>query len=146
VWDNAADQNQKYDVWILPAEGSQKDAPALFQAKGVRSPVAFSELQAIDAAKGAKELQPGKPYRMLVCLANLGRLAGITVPFQTTAEADGGLHVPPDAAAALAKAKRLGDEGRPGDGLMVLAAMPDPQRETPEAKALEQELRELVKK
>ncbi len=142
VWDNKPDQ--KYDVWILPPEGSQTDAPALFTAKNVRSPIAFNDLKPTDAAQGQKELQPGKPYRLLVCFASLGRLAGVTVPFETTAEADGQILVPSDPQAVLLKARRLIEAGRTGDALMVLTTLPENQRGTPQVRVLVEEAKKKL--
>ncbi|MCE9518220.1 MAG: hypothetical protein K8R87_01420 [Verrucomicrobia bacterium] len=142
VWENKPEQ--KYDVWILPPEGNQTEAPALFTAKNVRSPLAFADLQPTDAAEGQKELQPGKPYRLLVCFATLGRLAGVTVPFETTAEAAGQIHVPSEMSAVLLKARRLIESGKPGDALMVLSTLPESERAAGAAQAVEEEARKKL--
>jgi hypothetical protein len=81
AWTSKDQPGQKYDVWILPAEGDHLTAPTLFVAKGVTSPVAFSQLQPSAEAAGTA-LQPGEDYRVLVCLADVGRMAGVPVPFK----------------------------------------------------------------
>ena len=90
AWENAADTS--YNVWILPGEGDYTTAPALFVAKGVRSPVKFSDLKpGKTAPPGLAELQPDKDYRVLICYANAGtdpvseRIAGTPVKFRITA-------------------------------------------------------------
>jgi hypothetical protein len=81
AWTSKDKPGQKYDVWILPAEGDHLTAPALFVAKGVTSPVSFDKLQpSPDSADTA--LQPGTDYRVLVCLADAGRMAGVPIPFR----------------------------------------------------------------
>ena len=84
AWTSKDKPGQKYDVWILPAEGDFRDpnaAPTLFKAERVTSPVAFASFK---PGKGiaATSLQPGTDYRVLVCLADAGRLAGVPVPFK----------------------------------------------------------------
>lgn len=87
AWENAADKS--YNVWILPAEGEHTTAPALFVAKGVRSPVKFANLKpGKGAAPGTTELEPDKDYRVLICYAGTGhdpvseRLSGTPVKFR----------------------------------------------------------------
>ncbi len=89
AWENAADQS--YNVWILPAEGDHTTTPALFVAKGVRSPVKFADLKpGKGTAPGTTELEPDKDYRVLICYAGTGhdpvseRLAGTPVKFRVT--------------------------------------------------------------
>lgn len=84
AWNSKDEPGQKYDVWILPAEGDHLTAPALFVAKSVTSPVSFSQLQP-GAEAAATSLQPGTDYRVLVCLADAGRTAGVPVPFKVKA-------------------------------------------------------------
>lgn len=81
AWTSKDAPGQKYDVWILPAEGDHLTAPALFVAKSVTSPVSFTQLQP-GAEAAATALQPGTDYRVLVCLADAGRMAGVPVPFK----------------------------------------------------------------
>jgi hypothetical protein len=131
VWDNASEQ--KYDVWILPSEGKVETTPALFVAKGVQSPVAFSELKPGPAAGGSKDsLEPGQAYRVLVCLADTGRLGGVAQPFQVAAKAVDSLPQPTDAAAAL------------GEALMLIVQLPPAERNRPEIQAAERELRRQI--
>jgi hypothetical protein len=81
AWNSKDKPGQKYDVWILPAEGDHLTAPALFVAKEVTSPVRLDEMKPGPEMLGA-ELEPGKDYRVLVCLAAVGRHAGVPVPFR----------------------------------------------------------------
>jgi hypothetical protein len=81
AWTSKDRPAQKYDVWILPAEGDHLTTPALFVAKSVTSPVSFTQLQP-GAEAAATTLQPGTDYRVLVCLADAGRMAGVPVPFK----------------------------------------------------------------
>lgn len=82
AWTSKDTPGQRYDVWILPAKGDQRSAPTLFVAKGVTSPVEFAALKAGEGLTTA-ELQAGTDYRVLVCLADAGRMAGVPVPFKT---------------------------------------------------------------
>jgi|JI10StandDraft_1071094.scaffolds.fasta_scaffold187753_4 hypothetical protein len=84
AWSSKDKPGQKYDVWILPAEGDHLTAPVLFVAKNVASPVAFSQLKPGPTTTTA-DLQPGTDYRVLVCLADAGRMAGVPVPFRVIA-------------------------------------------------------------
>ena len=81
AWNSQDKAGQKYDVWILPAAGDHLTAPVLFVTKGVTSPVTFDSLK---PGKGMADtaLQPGTDYRVLVCLADAGRMAGVPVPFR----------------------------------------------------------------
>jgi hypothetical protein len=81
AWNSKDNPGQKYDVWIIPAEGDHLTASVLFVAKNVTSPVAFDQLQPGPESPAAF-LQPGADYRVLVCLADAGRLAGVPVPFR----------------------------------------------------------------
>ncbi|MFZ4593615.1 MAG: hypothetical protein ACOYOF_05125 [Verrucomicrobiaceae bacterium] len=81
AWTSKDKPGQKYDVWILPAEGDYLTAPALFKAEKVTSPVAFT------AMKPGKDitdtaLKSGMDYRVLICLADAGRMAGVPVSFR----------------------------------------------------------------
>lgn len=80
AWTSKDKPDQKYDVWILPAEGDYLKAPTLFIAKGVKSPVAFASMKpGKDVADTA--LKAGIDYRVLICLADAGRMAGVPVTF-----------------------------------------------------------------
>ena len=81
AWNSHDKPGQKYDVWILPAEGDHLTAPVLFVTMGVTSPVSFDTLKpGKDVAETS--LQPGTDYRVLVCLADAGRMAGVPVRFK----------------------------------------------------------------
>lgn len=125
VWENSADKDQLYDVWVLPAEGDAEKAPALFKAENVRSPV---KLAAMQPGKGstAPRLEKDKPHRILVCLASVGKFGGDAVPFtpDKTVQAS-----TPTAPAVL---KRLIDAGRMEDARKVLAALPEAVRDEPQ--------------
>lgn len=83
AWTSKDAPDQRYDVWILPAEGDHVTAPAMFVAKNVTSPVEFSVLEP-STGIASEDLQPGTNYRVLVCLASAGRMAGVPVPFKTS--------------------------------------------------------------
>ncbi len=86
AWNSQDKPGQKYDVWILPAEGDHLTAPVLFVTKGVTSPVSFDSLKpGKDVTSTA--LQPGADYRVLVCLADAGRMAGVPVRFKVKSAA-----------------------------------------------------------
>jgi len=139
VWD--AQPGQKYNVWILPP-GSDVNARALYIAKDVLPPVAFASLKpgpALEGQPASQGLAPGQEYRVLVCLAGADRLAGTAYSFRTA----------PDAAAAappigLEAAQKLAADGRPADALAALAELPAEQRERPEARDLEAQLRAQI--
>jgi hypothetical protein len=76
AWGNDSDPEQRYDAWVLPAVGDHEQVPALFTAKGVRSPVKLA-----DMTPEGGSLEKGKPYRLLVCLASAGKFAGQPRPF-----------------------------------------------------------------
>lgn len=140
VWENATGQD--YDVWILPEGADQKTTPALFVANKVRSPLPFALLQPGPAnAEKATALKPGTPYLALVCLAGHGRLAGVTVAFQTAPAALGAPPAPSDVATALSLIRQLEMAGRPGDALMVIMSLPDGIRTRVEITAEETRLR-----
>ena len=56
--------------------------PTLCKAERVTSPVVFA--QKMKPGKGITDtaLRPGTDYRVLVCLADVGRMAGVPVPFK----------------------------------------------------------------
>ena len=82
AWTSKDAPGQRYDVWILPAEGDYLSAPPLFAAKSVTSPIDFAALKGGDGITNTG-LVPGTDYRVLVCLADAGRMAGVPVPFKT---------------------------------------------------------------
>lgn len=132
---------QRYDVWILPAEGNHVEAPALYTAKDVEPPVRFGALQPGPGLnerreKAAPALLPGRDYRLLVCLANASRVAGVAVPFRTAPDAIRNLPAP-----SLAAARQLAASGRPSDALMLLDVLPAAERTEPAAQELQRELR-----
>jgi len=143
AWDAKA--GQRYDVWILGAEGSHLDAPALYIAKGVQPPLSLAALQPGPALQGQPNpratLLPGTDYRLLVCLADAGRIAGIAVPFRTAPDASDALPPP-----SLAAAQKLATQGRPADALMLLLQLPPAEREQADVQNLEHELRNRLPK
>jgi hypothetical protein len=52
VWENAPNPSQLYDVWVLPPEGPFEKVPAIYETKGVRSPVPFGRLAPPTSASG----------------------------------------------------------------------------------------------
>lgn len=143
VWENAPQQD--YDVWILPEGADQKTAPALFVAQKVRSPLPFASLKPGPAnVPDASELKPGTPYLALVCLAGQGRLAGVTVAFQTAPAALGAPPTPSDPAVVLALIEQMEDAGRLGDALMVIAGLPQDVRMNRGVVAAEARLRRTL--
>lgn len=93
AWENVPGKN--YNVWILPKEGDYTTAPALFVAKGVRSPIPFSALKpGKDTPPEKRELDPDKEYRVLICYNDTGltgpgeRIAGTPVPFRISRAAE----------------------------------------------------------
>ena len=138
AWDARPDQ--RYDVWVIPADGDKNQVPALFVAKGVRPPVAFSDLKPTPAlaeqSRPTSRLEPDTDYRLLVCLADAGRIAGIAVPFRTAPDATKALPPP-----SLDSARKLAGQGRSSDALSLLLQLPPEQRALPEVKALERDLR-----
>ena len=81
AWDARDEPGQKYDVWILPAEGDYLTAPTLYKAEGVTSPVSFSDLKP-GPEVAENELRGDTEYRVLVCLADAGRTAGVPFVFK----------------------------------------------------------------
>jgi hypothetical protein len=141
IWDG--EPGQRYDVWIIPAEGSHIDAPALFVAKNVQPPVAFTDLQPGPALQGQPDaprtLTPNTSYRLLVCLANAGRLAGTAFPFHTASNASS-----QPAPADFATAKQLAATNRPADALTILLTLPPTDRLRPEVRDFEAQLRDRL--
>jgi hypothetical protein len=142
VWDTKP--GQKYDVWILPPGGSPTD-PALFTAKDVEPPLEFARLQptplANEETRPTTRLEPGTDYRLLVCIAGAGPVAGIAVPFHTAPDAARATRPP-----SLEAARALVAQNRPADALMLLTQLPPAERESAEAKALEKDLRARLPK
>jgi hypothetical protein len=81
AWDARDKPGQKYDVWILPADGDHLTAATLFKAEKVTSPVSFSDLKAAPGV-ASDALHPDTEYRVLVCLADMGRTAGVPFKFK----------------------------------------------------------------
>lgn len=84
-WENAEDPEQKYDVWIIPAEGDYMDAPTILVVKDVRSPIAYEDLNPPKGKPPVSELAFGD-YRLLVCLAGEGKASGTPTPFTVVKE------------------------------------------------------------
>ena len=84
AWTSKDAPGQRYDVWILPANGDHLKVPALYKAENVISPVQFANFRS-GKENPEPELQPGGSYQVLVCLAGSGRMAGVPVPFKITA-------------------------------------------------------------
>ena len=85
AWESKEPPGQLYDVWILPAGGdylSKEKAPALFEAKAVSSPIDFARLDRKQSTDHT--LKAGEEYRVLVCLAGVGRMSGAPVTFKIT--------------------------------------------------------------
>ncbi len=135
IWDSAPDQS--YDVWILPASGDVSDVPALFIKKGVRSPLAFDQLE---SATPGNRLVPGEAYRVLVCLGDQGRLAGEAVAFTIMDQAGPRPPVPATVDDALTIVLRLESVGRFGEALMVLELLPPEDRNEPTVEAARRRL------
>ena len=136
AWNDASSPNQKYDVWVLPPEGDAENAPVLFVKKDVRSPVKLADMkpgpkQPQDAAL---KLEKDKPYRLLVCLATVGKFGGDAIPFNP----QGKVTVPAPTAPAVLK--RLIDTGRTSDAQKVLKALPEAVLADPAVKELEQKM------
>jgi hypothetical protein len=145
VWENAPDPSQLYDVWVLPPDGPFEKVPAIYEAKGVRSPVAFDRLAPPASASGvAHDLQPGKDYRLLVCIAGAGRIAGTAVPFSTSPAAASKPLTAADTTDSIQQARRLLQSGHPGDAMMLLTALPETERALPEVRALMDEIKTRI--
>jgi hypothetical protein len=84
AWSSKDAPGQRYDVWILPEEGDSLTCPALFTAKGIVSPVSFASLAPAHSGPSVEPpaLESGRGYRVLVCLAGVGRHAGTPAPFR----------------------------------------------------------------
>jgi hypothetical protein len=133
AWTNASDPQQKYDVWVLPAEGDVETIPALFVTKEVRSPVNLADMK--PSAPGTPlKLEKDKPHRLLVCLASVGRFGGDAVSFKSQPSIQAAT---PTAPAVL---KRLIDKGRIADAKKVLSALPASVLADPEVQALTKQL------
>jgi hypothetical protein len=126
VWENAP--NQDYDVWILPADGAVTEVASLFVKKAVRSPIPFDQLEPADPGDA---LEAGNDYRVLVCLADQGRLAGESVSFSIMEQATTRVPQPTTADAALSIVRRLSAGGRFGDAIMVVEQLPPAERSDP---------------
>lgn len=84
AWTSKDRPSQRYDVWVLPEEGDHLTVAPLLVAEDVTSPVSFETLRPEGAEQSGKEgeLETGRAYRVLVCLADGGRMAGTPVPFR----------------------------------------------------------------
>lgn len=118
VWQNAADETQRYDVWVLPAEGDVETMPAVFVAKGVRSPVSLKDMQPGPAAAAGQTTLAAAPSRLLVCLASIGRLGGAAETFTPAATVT---VTAPDPAVIL---RRLIARGRTEEARQAWAKLP----------------------
>ena len=141
VWENAKEPDQKYDVWILPKDGSQKDAEALFVSKGVRSPLEFSRMK---AARAGMELEPEKDYRILVCYAEEGRLAGTASAFSLSSDPVSGFAIPKTAAEAVLAITGHIENKRPSDALMMIEQLPEEIRQLTEVQTLKEVARKKI--
>jgi hypothetical protein len=133
VWTN--EPGRDYDVWILPPTGDVATVPALYKAEKKRSPLAFSDLRPAPGAPAA--LQPGQDYRLLVCVASLGRHAGVAVPFSVASSPGSAPDIASgDPSILMEHARAHLAAGRPADALMYLTALPPAAANSPEASAL----------
>ncbi len=84
AWTSKDRPSQRYDVWVLPEEGDHLTVAPLLVAEGVTSPVSFEKLrpEGMEQSGAIGGLVSGRAYRVLVCLANGGRMAGTPVPFR----------------------------------------------------------------
>jgi hypothetical protein len=84
AWTSKDRPSQRYDVWVLPEEGDHLTVAPLLVAKDVTSPVAFEKLrpEGSGTPEGESELEAGRAYRVLVCLADGGRMSGMPIPFR----------------------------------------------------------------
>jgi hypothetical protein len=145
VWENAPDPSQLYDVWVLPPEGPFEKVAAIYESKGVRSPVAFDRLApTTSASETTRGLQPGKNYRLLVCISKAGRIAGTAVPFSTSPTANSAAPTASDTTDSIQQARHLLESSHPGDAMMVLAALPETERELPEVRALMEQIKARI--
>jgi hypothetical protein len=136
---------QLYDVWVLPSDGPFEKVAAIFETKGVRSPVSFDRLvTAKPSPSGPRGLEPGKDYRLLVCIAGAGRIAGTAVPFSTSPAATSAPLTAFDTTDSIQHARQLLESGNPGDAMMLLAALPDRERTLPEVRALMEEIKTRI--
>ena len=78
-------------------------------------------------------------YRLLVCLADAGRVAGVAVPFHTAPDATKALPPP-----SLEAARKLSDAGRLADALMLVTQLPSAERQRAEVQELEKDLRKRL--
>ena len=132
AWENSVDSSQKYDVWVLPAEGDPETAAPLFKVFNKRSPVKLSEMQAADGK--STSLKKDEPHRLLVCLATVGKFGGNAVPLPAQNE----IKVEPPTAPAVLK--RLINAKRLTDAQKVLAALPASVRDEPEVLELAKQI------
>ena len=144
AWENKP--GQLYDVWILPPEGSAETVDPLFVKNQTVSPVRFEEL---NAKTNIKELEPGKDFRLLVCLnvdGKANRLAGVATPFRVASTATAAAPAPKTAEAALSVMRRLVEAGKQGDALGIFSTLPKDIQVDSEVSAYEAALREQLRK
>jgi len=145
VWVNAPNPAQLYDVWVLPLKGPFEEVAAIYETKGVRSPVAFDRFVASKPGQGSPPgLEPGKSYRVLVCIAGAGRIAGTAVPFTVSPAASSEAPPASDTTDSIQQARHLMETGYAGDGMMILAALPETERALPEVRALMAEIKTRI--
>ncbi len=142
VWESEDKPGQQYDVWILPEGGDQFTSKPLYVAENVTSPLPLTAMKNADAA--ATRLPEGG-YQVLICLADVGRHAGVARPFAVAADA-----TPlPDLASATPGELQLQLQemlGRsPEAALMAIATLPAERRELPEVALLEKAARERIR-
>ena len=141
VWDNKDAPGQRYDVWVLPKGGDQLTAKPLYVAKDTLSPL---PLEAMKKAEGVTTNLAGGDYELLICLAGVGRHAGVTRSFAIAGEA-GSI---PDLTAATPGQLQLTLQEllpeRPGAVLMIIATLPEGKRTLPEIRLLEKAARERI--
>jgi hypothetical protein len=141
VWDNKDADDQRYDVWVLPKGSDQLTAKALYVAKDTLSPL---PLKAMEKAEGAPADLAGGDYELLICLAGVGRHAGVTRSFAIAGEAEPipDLTATPPGQLQLTLQELLPE--RPGAVLMIIATLPEGKRTLPEIRLLEKAARERI--
>ena len=89
AWTSRDKPSQRYDVWVLPEAGDALTVPAVLVAKKVISPVPFEALhpETTGGTDPLSGLEAGQAYRVLVCLADGGRMAGTPIPFRVSESA-----------------------------------------------------------
>jgi hypothetical protein len=107
--------------------------------------VTFDRLAPPASASGAAhDLQPGKDYRLLVCIAGAGRIAGTAVPFSTSPAATSKALSAADTTESIQQARHLLESGQAGDAMMLLTALPETEHALPEVQALMEEIKTRI--